>query len=403
MAKESGVGENSRARFGGAAAVRSLGDSFQPNLAMGGGSYKIPVELPSGPGGLAPQLELVYSTGAGNGIFGLGWSLSLPFIERRRPRAFMAEGEPEYSLGGAMPLVKTEAGDYVPTVSQQLQRFSLEGNAWRSRTLALVDLHFGSSAASRVEVANGDLQRTQRWHVERMVFPGGREINIDYLREGNQLYPRAISWSVFRLEFIYENRPDPWSQFDAGFEIRTSQRCARIELHQDRLPDTLTRVIAFEYETAPYTRASLLRRVELTGQRRRNGDIETAALPPLNFIYTPFSPKARRIERFRSTVVPPPGLGEDVTLVDLGGTALPSTLRLDAQGGTYWENRGNLTWGRRSRYAPCQPAWRCPIPASGSPIWKGAAMLIWLWGAITVVAIIRIDRARASSAKRMWR
>ena len=345
MAKESGVGENSRARFGGAAAVRSLGDSFQPNLAMGGGSYKIPIELPSGPGGLAPQLELVYDTGTGNGIFGLGWSLSLPFIERRRPRAFMAEGEPEYSLGGAMPLVKTDAGDYVPSVSQQLQRFALDGNAWRSRTLALVDLHFGSSAASRVEVSDGDLQRTQRWHVERMVFPGGREINIEYLRDGNQLYPRTIRWSVFRLEFIYENRPDPWSQFDAGFEIRTSQRCARIELHQDRLPDTLTRVIAFEYETAPYTRASLLRRVELTGQRRRNGVVETAALPALSFTYTTFSPQARRIERFRSTVVPPPGLGEDVTLVDLGGTALPSAFRLDAQGGTYWENRGDLTWG----------------------------------------------------------
>jgi len=58
--------------------VRATGDAFRPNLAMGGGSYKIPLDLPHGAGGASPKVELVYHTGLGNGLFGLGWTLSVP-------------------------------------------------------------------------------------------------------------------------------------------------------------------------------------------------------------------------------------------------------------------------------------------------------------------------------------
>lgn len=344
MPKDSGVGPNSHATFGGHGAVTSLGDAFQPNLAMGGGSYKIPIDLPSGPGGLSPKLELLYDTSAGNGPFGLGWGLSLPTIERRRPRAFMADGEPEFNLAG-LPLVKTGAGDYVASVSQQLQRFARDGDGWISRTSMLVELRFGSTAASRVEQTIDGTLHTERWHLDRMRFPGGRDIVFEYLRSGNLLLPRTVRWSVFRLEFLYEDRPDPWSQFDAGFEVRVTQRCRRIEIHQDRLPDTLTRALDLEYVAAEHTRTSLLARATLTGFRRRNGVIETSALPSLTFDYTTFNPEARQIERMTSSVVPPPGLGEDVTLTDLGGSALPGLFRLDGTGGTYWENRGGLRWG----------------------------------------------------------
>lgn len=42
----------------------------------GGYQYKMPVELPPGIHGLAPQLALTYSSQAGNGMLGRGWSLS---------------------------------------------------------------------------------------------------------------------------------------------------------------------------------------------------------------------------------------------------------------------------------------------------------------------------------------
>ena len=346
MPEQSGVGETSKSRFGGSAGVRTLGDAFQPNLAMGGGTFRVPIDLPSGPAGLTPKVELTYDTAAGNGPFGLGWNLSLPFISRRRPRPFATEEEPEYAIAGGAPLVPTTDGDFVPSVAERAQRFQFDGSAWQSRTLELAELHFGSSADSRVEAEVGATVRTERWYLDRMRFPGGREIVYEYHRDGNQLYPLTIRWSVFELRFLWQGRPDAWSQFDAGFELRTARRCERIEVHDTRLgPHTLTKSFDFSYGEARFTRISLLERVAVTGWRRQGGAWQTAALPPLEFAYTQFSPEARRIERFRSAVVPPPSLSEDTTLVDLGGTSLPGVLRLNHRGATYWENRGGGRFG----------------------------------------------------------
>ena len=69
MDKESGVDETSRSLPESGGGIRSIGDAFQPNLAMGGSSYKIPIELPLGEGGFSPKLDLLYHTGFGNGPF----------------------------------------------------------------------------------------------------------------------------------------------------------------------------------------------------------------------------------------------------------------------------------------------------------------------------------------------
>ena len=65
------------------------------------------VALPPGRNGFQPQLNLVYSTGNGNGTFGLGWSLSIPGVNRQTskgiPRYDDAKGT--FVLSGAEDLV----------------------------------------------------------------------------------------------------------------------------------------------------------------------------------------------------------------------------------------------------------------------------------------------------------
>ena len=78
MEATSGVGTGVLAQPSGGGALRSLGESFTPDLLRGSGSYAVPIEVPAGPNGQRPSLTLRYSTGQGNGPYGLGWQLAGP-------------------------------------------------------------------------------------------------------------------------------------------------------------------------------------------------------------------------------------------------------------------------------------------------------------------------------------
>src|SRR5215475_6954973 len=70
----------------GGGALQGIGETFSPDLHTGTGNFTVPIALPPGRNGFQPQLNLVYSTGNGNGLFGLGWSLSIPGVTRKTSR-----------------------------------------------------------------------------------------------------------------------------------------------------------------------------------------------------------------------------------------------------------------------------------------------------------------------------
>src|SRR5262245_2720347 len=72
----------------GGGALHGIGEKFAPDLHTGTGNFTIPVARAPGRGGFQPQLNLVYSTGQGNGPFGLGWSLSVPGVGRKTSAGF---------------------------------------------------------------------------------------------------------------------------------------------------------------------------------------------------------------------------------------------------------------------------------------------------------------------------
>ncbi|MCH9687287.1 MAG: hypothetical protein K0V04_37985 [Deltaproteobacteria bacterium] len=75
----------------------------------GTGSLTIPVNTSPGRGGFGPQISLRYDSGAGNGPFGLGMSLSPPSISRRTDRGLPWYGDrddsDDFQLTGAEDLV----------------------------------------------------------------------------------------------------------------------------------------------------------------------------------------------------------------------------------------------------------------------------------------------------------
>ena len=67
----------------GGGAIRGIGEKFAANPVSGTGSMTVPIATSPGRSGFGPQLSLSYDSGAGNGPFGFGWSLSLPAITRK--------------------------------------------------------------------------------------------------------------------------------------------------------------------------------------------------------------------------------------------------------------------------------------------------------------------------------
>ena len=59
----------------------------------GAATISIPIQVPRGIGGLEPQLSLNYSSGAGNGLLGIGWTLSGPSAITRCGKSIPWDGE----------------------------------------------------------------------------------------------------------------------------------------------------------------------------------------------------------------------------------------------------------------------------------------------------------------------
>src|ERR687893_1254920 len=92
----------------GGGALQGIGEKFSPDLHTGTGNFTVPIALPPGRNGFQPQLNLVYSTGTGNGPFGLGWSLTIPGVSRKTSKGVPVfdDAQDVFVLSGSEDLVE---------------------------------------------------------------------------------------------------------------------------------------------------------------------------------------------------------------------------------------------------------------------------------------------------------
>ncbi len=99
----------------GGGAIKGMGEKFAANPVTGTGSMSVPIATSPGRSGFGPQLSVSYDSGAGNGIFGLGWNLSLPSITRKTdkglPRYWDGEESDVFIFSGAEDLVPVLKAD----------------------------------------------------------------------------------------------------------------------------------------------------------------------------------------------------------------------------------------------------------------------------------------------------
>jgi RHS repeat-associated protein len=189
----------------GGGAIRGIGETFSTSAVTGTGSTNIPIATSPGRSGFGPALALAYDSGAGNGPFGFGWSLSAPAIRRKTDK-----GVPRYrdddvvTLYGADDLVVVQ-GPPPPAVTwggrtyaRQRLRPRSEGayarierwtnvadqadSLWRSVSKDNVTSWYGLDAAARV-ADPADARRVFEWLLSQVHDDRGNVVVYDYKAE----------------------------------------------------------------------------------------------------------------------------------------------------------------------------------------------------------------------------
>ncbi|MEU3481835.1 SpvB/TcaC N-terminal domain-containing protein [Streptomyces sp. NPDC033753] len=426
----------------GGGAVRGMGEKFGTDPVTGTGSFAVPLPLSPGRAGFGPRLSLSYDSGAGNGIFGMGWSLSLPQITRKTdkgvPRYGDGGAEDVFQLSGAEDLVPELRPDGGPVRSRtggftvdryrprvegafsRIERWTHDGTGvahWRVLSADNVLTVYGGDEESRVHDPE-DPARVFGWLIceqrddrgQAMLYEyqreDGRNVDLSQVHERNRgdrdsplrcaaRHPKRIRYGnreplldsrgtrprflseeqrgatrwMFEVvldygdhnadaplprepDAVWDARPDPFSGYRAGFEVRTYRRCRRVLMFHhfpedpEVGPDCLVSSTDFTYGLPESTEDALgpvysfLTRITQRGYRRSGSGYRASELPPLDLEYS-----APLIDETVRTVGPAadgtpvgPVDGHRTQWVDLDGEGLTGLL---AEVGGAWYYRRN--------------------------------------------------------------
>lgn len=314
----------------------------------GAATVTIPVQVPRGIGGMEPQLSLNYSSGSGNGLLGLGWTLSGPSAITRCPKSMATDNArgavtfgvgDRYCLDGQRLEIEGQAstdalygtaGSQYRTERDSFSRVTAVGtfnsqvnvpNSFKVETKSGLILDFGLSANSQVStnfVAGvSTLATINRWMLQRISDRNGSfvefvycagEVALDgttcntanwagskvlqYIRYTNR--NGAVDGS-FAVVFGYQTRPDRVQGFHAGSAARQTQRIVKIETYRDFAGPLagvlqlgkLVRGYDIAYEPIEISAASVRATNSSRISRIQERDRDGNTLPPLLFTVAP--------------------------------------------------------------------------------------------------------------------
>jgi RHS repeat-associated protein len=263
----------------------------EAGVSGGAASYGIPIVVPPGRRGMQPSLSLNYSSRSGNGIAGMGWSLSGLSSLHRCPwtlaqdgqiRAVQLDAQDRLCLDGQR-LVATSGGYGASgtTYGTELESFvrvtQLGGDLTSTATYFKVERKSGeiawygntSSAASPARVIPGGASVPLTWLVARVEDRVGNAMHYAYTAYGDgETLVSDIRYTGTlttvgdrRVAFTYEDRPnsgganDRSSSYLAGGVTRQTKRLSAVTTFVGSAP---VRSLVLAYTLSTTTARSLL-------------------------------------------------------------------------------------------------------------------------------------------------
>ena len=205
--------------------VGATNGSFNIN-PMGGASYTIPLQVPPGVNGLAPNLSMAYSSNNGSGIPGFGWQIGgISTISLGARTAyndayqypnsdmfdrFYLDGQrlqPNSSsspYGDSNTRYQTENDIFTRVTPQATDSY---GPTWfKAETKSGYIFEYGNTPDSRQRISENS--RVLNWYVSKISDLFGNQMNFTYIQDHYSVYPSQITYGPNIITFYYKQRND---------------------------------------------------------------------------------------------------------------------------------------------------------------------------------------------------
>ncbi|NEO73264.1 SpvB/TcaC N-terminal domain-containing protein [Moorena sp. SIO3H5] len=183
----------------GGGAIQGIGETFQANEFTGTAGLSIPI--PTTPcRGFEPQLSVQYSSGSGNGTFGLGFALAIPNISRKTSKGLPKyDGTDTFILSNADDLVRvgnrTQGSYDITSYQPRTEGLFAKIEQWRDRTTGAsywqviskdnITSRYGKTAQARISDPENE-NHVFEWLLEESFDAKGNCIIYRYKPENTQ-------------------------------------------------------------------------------------------------------------------------------------------------------------------------------------------------------------------------
>lgn len=329
----------------GPGSLEGVGDNTRVGGNMGSMSYAVPIDVPAGFPAVTPNLALAYDSSGPSGVMGIGWDLSMPFVERLTNWGLPAyTADDDFVAGGQ--IVHIGDGVYRDRFEKRFAR-----HTWHDRgdgtqgwwTTELPDgtvQYFGATAdgdlVDDARVAGRD-GATFRYHLVEQVDRFGHAMRMSYRTYDGMPHLDRIEY-IFTgsdggpgasLTFEYEDRPDVLIDARSGAAERRTQRLTAVNVFSK---DVRIWRYAVHYEGAGLSGGlSRVRRID------RVGLDDTPHPVAFDFEYSQTLANGCDEDCDQPYLVDMGSLGinlaaGDATLADMNGDALPDIIDTSREG-----------------------------------------------------------------------
>lgn len=220
----------------------------------GAATYTIPIEVPAGINGMQPNISLVYSSQAGNGIAGWGWNIGGISMISRVPKNHYYDGEfgsidwtkeSPLALDGQR-LIKISDTEY-RTENESFSKITAESIQYRGPEVIKVQTKDGlimeyGKKGSVISYSPVNISKRLGWLLSKVYDQFGNYISYNYSYGGGETYKDIVLQSVSygssssgqdteigKITFTYSLRTDVIENYVDGTYVRNNRILSTIE------------------------------------------------------------------------------------------------------------------------------------------------------------------------------